>query len=52
MISITNPWPFAQWGIDIKGPFLKAPGKVKNFVIAVDCFLKWVEVDLLAIIIG
>ncbi|GKE87483.1 reverse transcriptase domain-containing protein, partial [Tanacetum coccineum] len=26
---ITSPWPFYKWGIDIAGPFLEGPGKVK-----------------------
>ena len=25
LISISSPWPFAQWGIDIVGPFPTAP---------------------------
>lgn len=29
MTSITSPWPFFQWGIDIVGPFLEAPGRLK-----------------------
>ena len=26
---ITSPWPFAQWGLDIVGPFPRATGKPK-----------------------
>ena len=25
LVSITSPWPFAQWGIDIVGPLPTAP---------------------------
>ncbi|KAI3739905.1 hypothetical protein L2E82_30317 [Cichorium intybus] len=28
LTSISSPWPFYQWGIDIVGPFLEAPGRV------------------------
>ena len=30
LISISSPWPFAQWGIDIVGPFPTAPTQ-KNY---------------------
>ena len=26
----SSPWPFAQWGLDIMGPFPKAVGNKKN----------------------
>ncbi|GJX49514.1 reverse transcriptase domain-containing protein [Tanacetum coccineum] len=29
LTPITSPWPFYKWGIDIAGPFLEGPGKVK-----------------------
>ncbi|GLT32922.1 hypothetical protein SLA2020_075520 [Shorea laevis] len=38
-----GPWPFAQWGIDLLGPFVKGTGGVTNLVVAVDYFTKWVE---------
>ncbi|XP_071924818.1 uncharacterized protein [Coffea arabica] len=28
MVPIHSPWPFAQWGIDLLGPFPRAPGKL------------------------
>nr|KYP55059.1 Gypsy retrotransposon integrase-like protein 1 [Cajanus cajan] len=37
--SISSPWPFALWGIDILGPFL---------LVAVDYFNKWIEAEPLA----
>ena len=24
--QLSNPWPFAQWGLDIMGPFSKVVG--------------------------
>jgi hypothetical protein len=40
--SITLPWPFAKWGVDI--------GSQKFLVVAVDYFTKWAEVEALATI--
>lgn len=50
MISISSPWPFAYWGIDIVGSFPKAPWKVKFLVVAIDYFTKCVEAEPLATI--
>ncbi|KAI0497309.1 hypothetical protein KFK09_020532 [Dendrobium nobile] len=43
-----SPWPFAQWGIDIMGPFPIAIGQQKFIILAIDYFTKWVEAELLA----
>ncbi|XP_020229423.1 uncharacterized protein LOC109810380 [Cajanus cajan] len=48
--SISSPWPFALWGIDILGPFPIAKGQVKFLLVAVDYFTKWIEAELLACI--
>ena len=48
--SITSPWPFDQWGIDLLGPFPTAPGQLKFVVVAVDYFTKWIEAEPLATI--
>lgn len=48
MNLITNPCPFAQWGLDIIGPFPQATGKKKIVLVAIDYFMKWVEVKALA----
>lgn len=40
MTPITTPWPFAQWGIDIMGPFLPRKKQVKFLIIAIDYFTK------------
>ncbi|GJY09719.1 reverse transcriptase domain-containing protein [Tanacetum coccineum] len=41
-----SPWPFYKWGIDIAGPFLEGPGKVKFLIVAIDYFTKWIEARL------
>ena len=40
LISITSPWPFAQWGIDIVGPLPPAPAQKKLLLVATDYFSK------------
>nr|GEX58055.1 reverse transcriptase domain-containing protein [Tanacetum cinerariifolium] len=49
---ITASWPFYKWGIDIAGPFLKGPGKVKFLIVAMDYFTKWIEAKAVATITG
>ncbi|GKV42478.1 hypothetical protein SLEP1_g49874 [Rubroshorea leprosula] len=41
--SLTSPWPFAQWGVDLLGPFTKGKGGCTFLVVAVDYFTKWIE---------
>ncbi|GFY84511.1 hypothetical protein Acr_03g0012850 [Actinidia rufa] len=41
-------WPFAQWGIDILGPQLRAPLQRKFWIVAIDYFTKWIEAQPLA----
>ncbi|XP_022036787.1 uncharacterized protein LOC110939537 [Helianthus annuus] len=48
LIPVSIAWPFQQWGIDMVGPFPKAPGAVKFIIVAVDYFTKWVEAKALA----
>ena len=43
-------WPFAQWGLDIMGPFLIATRQLKFLVVGIDYFTKWVEAEALATI--
>ena len=40
---LSSPWPFAQWGLDIVGPFPKAVGNKKYLLVCTDYFTKWVE---------
>ncbi|XP_029128237.1 uncharacterized protein LOC109802001 [Cajanus cajan] len=48
--SISSPWPFALWGIDILGSFPLAKGQCKFLIIAVDYFTKWIEAEPLTYI--
>jgi transposase InsO family protein len=41
--NIPITWPFAVWGIDLLGPFARAPGGYTHLFVAVDKFTKWVE---------
>ena len=50
LTPMTAPWPFAQWGLDIMGPFLTAVWQVKFLVVGIDYFTKWVETEVLATI--
>ena len=45
MTPISSPWPFAQWGIDIMGPFPLGKKQLKFLIFAINYFTKWVEVD-------
>ena len=45
---LSSLWPFAQWGLDIVGPFPKAVGNKKYLLAGTDYFTKWVEVEPLA----
>ena len=47
---MTSQWPFAQWGLDIMGPFPIAIRQLKFLIVGIDCFTKWVEVEALATI--
>ena len=50
MTTITSPWPFAQWGIDIIGPLPLGKGQVKFLLVAIDYFTKWVKAEALVTI--
>ena len=43
-------WPFAQWGLDIMGPFPIAVRQLKFLIVGIDHFTKWVEAEALATI--
>ena len=54
-ITLTHlaiPCPFAQWSIDILGPFPPAVGHVKYIIAAIDYFMKWVKAEPVASIIA
>ena len=44
------PWPFAQWGLDIIGPFPVAAWQLKFLIVDIDYFTRWVEAKVLATI--
>ena len=50
LTPMTAPWPFAQWGLDIIGPFPTALRQLKFLVVGIDYFTKWVEAEPLATI--
>ena len=45
LISITSPWPFAQWGIDIVGPLPTALAQKKLLLVATYYFSKCIEAE-------
>ena len=45
LVSISSPWSFAQWGIDIVGPLPTTPAQKKLLLVATDYFSKWIEAD-------
>ena len=46
--SLSSPWPFAQWGLDIIGPFPKAIRNKRYLLVDTNYFTKWVEAEPLA----
>ena len=45
---LSSSWPFAQWGLDIVGPFPKVVGNKKYLLVGTNYFTKWVEAEPLA----
>ncbi|XP_075660901.1 uncharacterized protein LOC142630742 [Castanea sativa] len=50
LTTITSPWPFAQWGIDIVGPFPLGKGQVRFLLVVIDYFTKWVKEEAIGTI--
>ena len=50
LTTITSPWPFTQWGIDIVDPLPLGKGQVKFLLVTIDYFTKWVEAKALTTI--
>lgn len=48
LTSITTPWPFVQWGLDLIGPFPVARGGAKFVMVVADYFMKSGEAEALA----
>ena len=45
LISISSPWPFAQWGIDIVRPLSTAPTQKKLLLVATNYFSKLIKAE-------
>ncbi|GKV52722.1 hypothetical protein SLEP1_g59293 [Rubroshorea leprosula] len=43
LTNLVAPWPFAQWRVDLLGPFMKGVEGVTHLIVGVDYFTKWVE---------
>ena len=50
LTPMTALWPFAQWGLDIIGPFPTVVRQLKFLVVGINYFTKRVEVEALATI--
>ena len=50
MTTISSPWLFAQWGINIIGPLPQGKRQVRFLLVTIDYFTKWVEVEALTTI--
>ena len=49
LYSISSPWPFSAWGLDIIGEIhLTASNGHRFILVVVDYFIKWVEAKLYA----
>ena len=46
--TLSSPWSFVQWGLDIVCPFLKSVGNKRYLLVDMDYFIKWVEAEPLA----
>ena len=44
----TSPWPFAQWDLDIVGPFLRVTRNQRWLIVGTNYFTKWVEIEPLS----
>ena len=45
---LSSPWSFAQWGLDIVGPFPRVLGNQRWLLVGTDYFTKWVEAEPLS----
>jgi len=46
--SVSSPWSFTQWGMNIVGLFRVGWAQKKFILIIVDYFTKWVKIEALA----
>ena len=53
LYSMTSPWPFSTWGIDVIGRIAtKASNGHEYILVAIDYFTKWVEAASYSIMIA
>ena len=45
---MTSPWPFTVWGINLIGSLLVGKKGVKDAIVVVDYFTKWIKAEPLA----
>ena len=45
LTSVTSPWLFQQWGLEILGPLPIGKGQCKFIIVALDYFTKWAEAE-------
>ncbi|XP_075666671.1 uncharacterized protein LOC142636359 [Castanea sativa] len=45
---LSSPWPFAQWDLDIVGPFPRAVENQRWLLVGTNYFTKWVKVEPLS----
>ena len=45
---LSSLWSFAQWSLDIVGPFPKTAGNKRYLLVNTDYFTEWVETEPLA----
>ena len=50
LTSVTSPWHFQKWGLDILGPLPIGKGQCKFIIVIVNYFTKWAETEPLATI--
>ena len=48
LTTMTSPWPFAVWGIDMIGSLPTGKGGVKYEILAINYLTEWTEVEPLA----
>lgn len=46
--SLSSPWPFSWWGMDLLGPFIIVSNQNKYLIMDVDYFTKGIEAEPLA----
>lgn len=49
-MSISSPWPFLTWGINIVGPLPQGKKQFKFFLVVIDYFTNWVKEEPLVVI--